>query len=88
MPNNLWSGNDFLREEFTQEERASMREMRAKLRDAWPVLEALSKINGGPKTLSAIVQIAGSARTLAGIVAIAGAFGLAIGWMVKQGWFS
>ena len=51
-----------------------MREMLREVGRAWPALSPIS-------------QIVGSARSLIPIIAFASAAGLAIGWMVQQGWF-
>tara|TARA_R110000851_G_scaffold156213_1_gene298695 strand:- start:293 stop:523 length:231 start_codon:yes stop_codon:yes gene_type:complete len=70
-----FSGSGFSREPLSDDELASHREMKHKLSDAWPFVEAGDDLTKGAKRL--LTLIAGAA-----------AIGAAIAWAVKQGYFT
>ena len=75
MPEDPFKGNGFAREEFSEEERAQMREALNKLRAAWPFVQAGAEIRSG-------------AIRIAGIVAVGGGVGAAVAVAIKMGLFS
>lgn len=70
-----FSGESFSREPLSKEELAAHREMKHKLSDAWPFVEAGDDLTKGAKRLITLA---------AGGVAI----GAIIAWAFKQGYFS
>ena len=70
-----FTGDGFSREPLSEAELASHREMKHKLSDAWPFVEAGDDLTKGAKRL--LKLIAGAA-----------VIGAAFAWAVKQGYFS